>query len=352
MSSDGAHFVVATDDDFLNHNSSDPKAALFPTSTTLNPAQATAAHCAGHPWAPNTPTPHKTSPKSLTRRAIIPFMRTIRQRARPSPLPDTPPTRIRRRGLEKSTDSTVHASESSRPRCARSGVAAAVAVVDQRHPSINARSLRRCQHKAARTSRPRVAFTLAKGTQTNHNGAYRSYPYTFRNVSTAVQVTGTAVPSQLLLNVVEGAQTLLANESELFVRARHNWWGPPEDGPVEVRMVSEVDWQPRLFTDPRTAASFGPMGSYPNPFNGTTVIDYSLSVDGEVKLVIYDILGREIATLVSTNQNAGSHSVKWLGQNNQGIDVVSGIYFYKLTFGTQTSANAQSSIIKRMVYLR
>ena len=92
--------------------------------------------------------------------------------------------------------------------------------------------------------------------------------------------------------------------------------------------------------------------NYPNPFNGTTVIDYSLSVDGEVKLVIYDILGREIATLVSTNQNAGSHSVKWLGQNNQGIDVVSGIYFYKLTFGTQTSANSQSSIIKRMVYLR
>ena len=92
--------------------------------------------------------------------------------------------------------------------------------------------------------------------------------------------------------------------------------------------------------------------NYPNPFNGSTVINYSIANNGNVKLAIYDILGREVITLVNSNQNAGSHSVTWLGLNSQGVDVVSGIYFYKLTFGTKTSANSQSSIIKRMLYLK
>ena len=92
--------------------------------------------------------------------------------------------------------------------------------------------------------------------------------------------------------------------------------------------------------------------NYPNPFNGSTVINYSIANSGNVKLAIYDILGREVITLLNSNQNAGSYSVTWLGLNSQGVDVVSGIYFYKLTFGTKTSANSQSSIIKRMLYLK
>ena len=92
--------------------------------------------------------------------------------------------------------------------------------------------------------------------------------------------------------------------------------------------------------------------NYPNPFNAATDINYSIDNNGKVKLAIYDILGRKVITLVNSNQNAGAHSVKWTGQNNQGMDVVSGIYFYKLTFGTKTNAKSQSSIIKRMLYLK
>ena len=92
--------------------------------------------------------------------------------------------------------------------------------------------------------------------------------------------------------------------------------------------------------------------NYPNPFNGVTEINYSLADNGKVKLAIYDILGREIITLVNSNQNAGSHSATWFGQNSQGMDVVSGIYFYKLTFGSKESGNTKSSIIKRMLYLK
>lgn len=92
--------------------------------------------------------------------------------------------------------------------------------------------------------------------------------------------------------------------------------------------------------------------NYPNPFNGTTTINYTLANNEDVKLVIYDILGKEVISLVNANQSAGSHSVTWFGQNTKGVNVVSGIYFYKISIGSGASVNAQSSIIKRMLYLK
>jgi hypothetical protein len=69
--------------------------------------------------------------------------------------------------------------------------------------------------------------------------------------------------------------------------------------------------------------------NYPNPFNPSTTIRYSLTTCARVKLTIHDILGREIATLVSEEQSAGWKEVQWNAK-----DVASGIYFYKLTTGS------------------
>ncbi|NUN08882.1 MAG: lamin tail domain-containing protein [Ignavibacteriaceae bacterium] len=66
--------------------------------------------------------------------------------------------------------------------------------------------------------------------------------------------------------------------------------------------------------------------NYPNPFNPSTVISYQLMNSGNVKLVVYDILGKEIAQLVNGKMDAGSHSVDF---NASGLQ--SGIYFYKIT---------------------
>ena len=73
--------------------------------------------------------------------------------------------------------------------------------------------------------------------------------------------------------------------------------------------------------------------NYPNPFNPVTKITYELPVSNFVKLVIYDILGREIAVLVNEKQLAGKYSVTWDAANYP-----SGVYFYKLITGdfTQT----------------
>lgn len=71
--------------------------------------------------------------------------------------------------------------------------------------------------------------------------------------------------------------------------------------------------------------SFSLAPSYPNPFNSSTTIRYELPVESEVRLEIFDLLGRKIETLISGRQEAGSHSVNWKAD-----DFSSGIYFYKI----------------------
>ena len=76
--------------------------------------------------------------------------------------------------------------------------------------------------------------------------------------------------------------------------------------------------------------------NYPNPFNPSTTIAYHLPDPGNVVLKIYDGLGHEVRTLISTRQQAGTHSVLWDGSNNLGIKVSSGIFIYQLQAGDFT----------------
>ncbi len=65
--------------------------------------------------------------------------------------------------------------------------------------------------------------------------------------------------------------------------------------------------------------------NYPNPFNPTTTINYSLASSGKVNISVYNILGQEVATLVNKYQHAGEHRVVWTGQS-----LSSGVYIYRL----------------------
>ncbi len=62
--------------------------------------------------------------------------------------------------------------------------------------------------------------------------------------------------------------------------------------------------------------------NYPNPFNPVTTIEYSLPVVGEVSLIIYNLIGEKVTSLVKENQRAGYHHITWDASNN-----ASGIYF-------------------------
>lgn len=73
--------------------------------------------------------------------------------------------------------------------------------------------------------------------------------------------------------------------------------------------------------------------NYPNPFNPSTIISYDLPKSVHVKLVIYNVLGKEIRKLVDARETAGHHEITWNSKNDAGSGVVSGVYFYKLTAG-------------------
>ena len=70
--------------------------------------------------------------------------------------------------------------------------------------------------------------------------------------------------------------------------------------------------------------------NYPNPFNPVTTLRYNLREDAMVNLTIYDMMGRQVSTLVSSEQNSGYKSVKWNAVNDAGAPVSAGLYLYRI----------------------
>jgi hypothetical protein len=97
----------------------------------------------------------------------------------------------------------------------------------------------------------------------------------------------------------------------------------PEDGPAStVRPVAAA-------TEPNARLGL----ARPNPFNPTTTIAYSLALAGDAELVVYDVTGRRVRTLVDGFVTAGDHEVRWDGRDDGGEVVSSGVYFYRLRAG-------------------
>lgn len=88
--------------------------------------------------------------------------------------------------------------------------------------------------------------------------------------------------------------------------------------------------------------------NYPNPFNASTFIHYTINRPGFVSLKVYDLLGREITTLVSENQPRGEYTISW---NPVGLQ--SGAYFYRLQAGDARSGSAPGFVVtKKLVLLK
>ena len=85
--------------------------------------------------------------------------------------------------------------------------------------------------------------------------------------------------------------------------------------------------------------------NYPNPFNPTTRIDYCLPEATNVQLKLYDILGREIITLVDELQDPGFKSITWHSSDQMGKKVGAGMYFYVIQAGNFRS-------VKKMILLK
>jgi hypothetical protein len=87
--------------------------------------------------------------------------------------------------------------------------------------------------------------------------------------------------------------------------------------------------------------------AYPNPFNPTTTIKYSLPVDSRVILKVYNTLGQVVNVLANEVQSAGYKSVNWVAS-----EVASGVYFYKLEAVSVSDPNNSFTQVKKMVLVR
>ena len=86
--------------------------------------------------------------------------------------------------------------------------------------------------------------------------------------------------------------------------------------------------------------------NYPNPFNPRTVIPYSLSASAHVKIIAYDITGREVQRMVDNYQQAGAYEVDFMGKFT-----ATGVYFYRMTV-TDTQSNQVYTDTKKMILLK
>ena len=91
--------------------------------------------------------------------------------------------------------------------------------------------------------------------------------------------------------------------------------------------------KPTVLKTEDTPLVFSLSQNAPNPFNPETIISYALPQSEQVKLVIYNVLGQEIRTLVNAFQPAGRYRVLWNSKDDFGRSISSGVYFYQITAG-------------------
>jgi parallel beta-helix repeat protein len=176
---------------------------------------------------------------------------------------------------------------------------------------------------------------------------------------------GSPNPTIQFNDIFGNAAGLWNDEPSVIITAESNWWGDPS-GPYHPtlnpgglgNLVSDnVDFDP-WSTSPNQSgivrdetgcrekpSAFSLYQNCPNPFNPTTNIEFDLPRSGPVRIEIFNILGQKIRTLVNEHMKAGHWLVDWDGKDDNGNDVSSGIYFYRLQAGEFTQT-------KKMILLR
>jgi len=102
-----------------------------------------------------------------------------------------------------------------------------------------------------------------------------------------------------------------------------------------------------LFADDHSIPSYTcSLCNYPNPFNPTTTISFSIQELSKINLSIYNIKGQKVKTLVNNELTSGSHSIIWNGKNESGETVSSGLFFYKL------NVNGKAEEVKKCLLLK
>ena len=131
--------------------------------------------------------------------------------------------------------------------------------------------------------------------------------------------------------------TQMANVKVRFVSIQPgwDWWWAIDNVCLRGSPVTGITQ-----TGSNVPSEYALLQNYPNPFNPTTNIKFDIPEQGFVSLKVYDVVGKEVATLVNETKTAGSYTVDF-----NGSDLSSGAYFYRLEVGSFTA-------VKRMILLK
>jgi fibronectin-binding autotransporter adhesin len=134
-------------------------------------------------------------------------------------------------------------------------------------------------------------------------------------------------------------KTVKVNERYQYIIADVSYNGvETEHGPFEIRFEMPYDFKLHQ--------------NYPNPFNPTTRINFDLSKDGQVTIMIYNVLGQKVKTLYNHEHfEAGYKTVSWNGRNDSGLEVSSGIYFLRVIY-RMSENNKVFTEMKKMMILK
>jgi hypothetical protein len=103
--------------------------------------------------------------------------------------------------------------------------------------------------------------------------------------------------------------------------------------PESIDLAFGLKMDPASGAPAKGIEDLGLFQNQPNPFKSSTTISYEMPAAGQVRLEIFDVSGRTVATLVDQAQPGGVYSVVWNGKDNSGRDLAGGVYFYRLSTG-------------------
>jgi len=98
------------------------------------------------------------------------------------------------------------------------------------------------------------------------------------------------------------------------------------------------------------ARDFSLEQNFPNPFNPTTTIRFTVRKKAKVSVVLYDVAGRAVSTLVNQEKEAGTYDATWNAKSDTGVSVASGIYFYRLVAAADDGSKTVET--KKMTLVR
>lgn len=130
---------------------------------------------------------------------------------------------------------------------------------------------------------------------------------------------------QLAGQILSNIQSLPLKDADFLMRKQT----------AEYLYNSETDNIEKSFSHSTVSAEniikeYALLGNYPNPFNPSTNISYTLPYESSIELIIYDILGREVRAFQIPAQPSGRQEILWDGRNSNGSNVASGVYIYRL----------------------